>query len=87
MLADRGDQGISIRVAQVRNGFEVQASYMSPLNNCQAYVLLTDFSSNEPSEGIKSSKITRLSDHKVRVEQEVEDRVLFFPLRFDSVID
>ena len=44
VLADTVDQSISIRVAQVRNGFEVQASYMAPLNNCQAYVLLTDFS-------------------------------------------
>jgi hypothetical protein len=87
VFADPVAQSISIRVTQVRNGFEVQASYMAPLNNCQAYALLTDFSSNEPSEGIKSSKITRLSDNTVRVEQVVEDRVLFFPIRFDSVID
>jgi hypothetical protein len=53
---------ISVEIRQTGGGFDIQGSYMSPLTQCQAYVLLTDFSSDEPSEGIKSSKITRMSD-------------------------
>jgi hypothetical protein len=41
-------------------------------------VLLTDFSAGEPSDGIKASKMTRLSENTVRVEQRVEDKTLFF---------
>ena len=78
---------ISVEIRQTGGGFDVQGSYMSPLTQCQAYVLLTDFSSDEPSEGIKSSKITRLSDQTIRVEQMVEDRFLFFTTKFESIID
>lgn len=86
-IAVRDDPEILITVSQAREGFEIRASYRSPLNQCQAYALLTDFSSNEPTEGIKSSKVIRLSQNTTRVEQVIEDRVLFFPIRFDSVID
>jgi hypothetical protein len=78
---------ISVEIRQAGGGFDIHGSYLSPLTQCQAYVLLTDFSSDEPSEGIKSSKITRLSDHTIRVEQMVEDRFLFFTTKFDSIID
>jgi hypothetical protein len=77
---------ISVEIRQTGGGFDIQGSYMSPLTQCQAYVLLTDFSSDEPSEGIKSSKITRMSDQTIRVEQMVEDRFLFFTTKFESII-
>lgn len=86
-LASDTNDRITVRVSQGRGGFEIQASYYAPLTQCQAYVLLTDFSSSEPSEGVKASKTTRLSENTVRVEQRVEDRVLFYSTNFDSIID
>jgi hypothetical protein len=81
------DSAISIQVSQVNNGFEVRASYFVPLSQCQAYVLLTDFSEDTLTEGIKSSKVTHLSENTVRVEQRIEDRIGLFSTQFDSVID
>lgn len=81
------DSAITIQVSQANGGFEVRASYFAPLSQCQAYALLTDFSHQEPSEGVKSSKAIRLSENTVRVEQRIEDSIVFFPTQFDSVID
>lgn len=81
------DSAIAIQVSQVNNGFEVRASYFAPLSQCQAYVLLTDFSEDNLSEGIKSSKVTHLSENTVRVEQRIEDRVGLFSTQFDSMIN
>ena len=81
------DSSIAIQVSRVNGGFEVNANYFAPLSQCQSYVLLTDFSDNMPSEGIQSSKVTRLNEKTVRVEQQVEDKVLFFSTRFESIID
>jgi hypothetical protein len=78
---------ISVEIRRSGGGFDIQGSYMSPLTQCQAYALLTDFSSDEPSEGIKSSKMSRLADGTIRVEQLVEDRFLFFSTQFESIID
>lgn len=86
-LANDANDRITVRISQGGGGFEIQASYFAPLTQCQAYVLLTDFSASEPSEGIKASKITRLSENTVRVEQRVEDKILFFSTNFDSIID
>jgi hypothetical protein len=86
-LANDVNDQVTVRISQGRGGFEIQASYFAPLNQCQAYVLLTDFSASEPSEGIKASKIKRLSENTVRVEQRVEDKILFFSTNFDSIID
>lgn len=81
------DSAVDIRVSQVNNGFEVRASYFAPLSQCQAYVLLTDFSEDSSAEGIKSSKVTHLSENTVRVEQRIEDRIGLFSTQFDSIID
>jgi hypothetical protein len=86
-IASNIDSGITIQISQVHGGFEVRGSYFAPLSQCQAYVLLTDFSEVEPSEGIKSSKVIRLSDNTIRVEQRVDDKIGFFSTQFDSVID
>jgi hypothetical protein len=81
------DSAITIQVSQVNEGIEVQASYFAPLRQCQAYALLTDFSEDSSAEGIKSSKVTYLSENTVRVEQRIEDRIGLFSTQFDSVID
>jgi hypothetical protein len=81
------DSAITVEVSQANGGFEVRAGYFAPLSQCQAYALLTDFSQQEPSEGIKSSKTIRLSENTIRVEQRIEDKIGFFSTQFDSVID
>jgi ribosome-associated toxin RatA of RatAB toxin-antitoxin module len=81
------DSAITVEVSQANGGFEVRARYFAPLSQCQAYALLTDFSQQEPSEGVKSSKAIRLSENTVRVEQRIEDKIGFFSTQFDSVID
>lgn len=87
VLASNVDSPIAIQVSRTNGGFEINASYFAPLSQCQSYALLTDFSDGKPSEGIQSSKVTRLSENTVRVEQQVEDKILFFSTRFDSIID
>ena len=86
-LSHSTETAISVALRQLNGGFDIRASYQSPLTQCQAYVLLTDFSSEEPSAGIQSSKVVRLSDTVVRVEQWVEDRFLFFTSQFESIME
>lgn len=85
--ADNLNSAVSVQLLPMDGGFEVKASYATPLTQCQAFALLTNFSDNEPSEAIRSSKVTRLSENTVRVEQRIEDTSLLFSTQFDSIID
>lgn len=85
--ADKLNSALSVQLFPMDGGFEVKASYATPLSQCQAYALLTNFSDNEPSEAIRSSKVKRLSENTVRVEQRIEDTSLLFSTQFDSIID
>lgn len=85
--ANKLNSAISVQLFTMDGGFEVKASYATPLSQCQAYALLTNFNDNEPSEAIRSSKVTRLSENTVRVEQRIEDTTSLFSTHFDSIID
>ena len=86
--AQSGDYGLTLSVRQVEDRkFLTHASFTLPLKHCQAWGYLTDYDSSAAIPGVLSSSTTRLGSRKARVSLAMEERVLFFRVRMDSVID
>jgi hypothetical protein len=67
--------------------FFTQASFNLPLKQCQAWKYLIDYDSASSIPGVISSRTTRLSGNKAQVKLVMEENILFFSIRMNSVID
>lgn len=67
--------------------FEFQASYLAPVNTCQAYAFLTDYEGAKKIPGIIESNILNQSGNRVFVERVAVESILFFPIKLRSVIE
>jgi ribosome-associated toxin RatA of RatAB toxin-antitoxin module len=79
-------QKIEIKVDRVNSLFEVQVDMRLPINECKAYLFLTNYEDAKYISGIKESKIIERKDNKVIVERVVEERILFIPIHLHSLI-
>lgn len=81
--------GYSLKVDVVRKGDELHttATFWVPLGKCQAYRFLTDYDASTDIPGVLSSKTTRLGDNRAKVELELEEKILLFPVRMTSVLE
>ena len=78
-----------LQVAIVRNGtsFQIQASYIAPLSQCEAYTFLTDYEDIKTTPGIVESVVRKRSGNRVTVERLIEERILLFPVQLRSVVE
>ena len=78
-----------MKVAVDRIGaiFQVHASYVVPVSECQAYAFLTDYEAAKNIPGIRESKVINRSANKVQVERVAEERVLFIPIYLRSLLE
>lgn len=78
-----------MKVAVDRTGaiFQVHASYVVPVSECQAYAFLTDYEAAKNIPGISESKVINRSANKVQVERVAEERVLFIPIYLRSLLE
>ena len=67
--------------------FKVQASYVTPVSQCEAYTFLTDYEDVKTIPGIVESKVRRRNGHRVTVERLIEERVLLFPIQMRSEVE
>ena len=66
---------------------QISATFSLPLSQCESYRFLTDYSIQKDLHGFIYSNATRLSPNKVKVDREVEERILFIPIRLSSTIE
>ena len=78
-----------MKVAVDRIGaiFQVHASYVVPVSECQAYAFLTDYEAAKNIPGISESRVINRSANKVQVERVAEERVLFIPIYLRSLLE
>jgi len=78
---------LKVFVGRSGSGFQVQATYVAPVNECQAYAFLTDYEGAKNIPGIKDSKVLARAGNKVQVERIAEERVLFYPIILRSILE
>lgn len=78
---------LKVFVGRSGSGFQVQATYVAPVNECQAYAFLTDYEGAKHIPGIRDSKVLSRTGNKVQVERVAEERVLFYPILLHSILE
>ena len=85
--ADSSSYDLQVLVEKSGAGFKVQASYMAPVSQCEAYTFLTDYEDVKTIPGIVESKVRRRNGNKVTVERLIEERILLFPVQLRSEVE
>lgn len=78
---------VKVSVERAGSIFQVQATYVAPVSECQAYAFLTDYESAKNIPGISESKIIQRNGPKVQVERIAEERVLLIPIYLRSLLE
>ena len=78
---------LQVLVEKLGASFKVQASYIAPVSQCEAYTFLTDYEDVKTIPGIVESKVRRRNGNKVTVERLIEERVLLFPIQLRSEVE
>jgi hypothetical protein len=78
---------VKVTVQRVDDQFNVEATYQTPLNACQAYRYLTDYEAAKHIPGVVESKVTRQSPNRVLVERTADETILLFRVRLSSQIE
>jgi hypothetical protein len=86
-LSERNPYDLELTVARSGAGFQIQASYIAPLSQCEAYISLTDYEDTKTIPGIVESTVRKRSGNKVTVERLIEERILLFPVQLHSVVE
>ena len=67
--------------------FHINASYVVPINICNAFTFLTDYEGAKNIPGIVESRVIARTGNKVQVRRVVEEQILFIPIEIQSVIE
>jgi len=78
---------VGVSVHKVGESFEVKASYLVPMDICNAFAFITDYEDARNIKGIAESKIISRTDNKVIVERKAKETVLLFPLEINTTVE
>ena len=78
---------LRVLVEKLGASFRIQASYLTPVSQCEAYTFLTDYEDIKTIPGIVESKVRKRSGNRVTVERLVEERILLFPIQLRSEVE
>ncbi len=78
---------LQVLVEKLGTSFKVQASYIAPVSQCEAYTFLTDYEDVKTAPGIVESKVRTRNGNRVTVERLIEERVLLFPIQLRSEVE
>jgi Polyketide cyclase / dehydrase and lipid transport len=84
---DSDPYDLQVLVEKSGAAFKVQASYMAPVSQCEAYTFLTNYEDVKTVPGIVESKVRKRNGSKVTVERLIEERILLFPIRLRSEVE
>lgn len=86
--AQSDNYNLVVQVQAIENRkFSTTASFKLPLKHCQAWHYLTDYDSSAAIPGVLSVKTTRLNQNKAQVKLAMEETILFFNVRMNSVLE
>lgn len=78
---------VQVSVSPIEGRFHIQASYVVPINICNAFAFITDYEGVKTTPGILEAKVISRVGNKVRVHRVIEEQVLFFPIELKSVME
>ncbi len=79
------DVHVSTRAVDGR--IQIDASYLVPINICNAFAFITAYEGAKNIPGILESKVISRSGNKVRVYRVIEEQILFFTVELRSTIE
>ena len=86
-LAQSFDHQVKVNVINTGDRFEINASFKTPLNNCDAYRYLTDYAAAKKIPGVLESEETRKSDTVAIVNRTIKESILFFSVTIKTTIE
>lgn len=78
---------VQVSVSPIEGRFQIQASYVVPINICNAFSFITAYEGAKNIPGILESKVISRVGNKVRVYRVIEESVLFFPIEMKSTVE
>ena len=75
-LAQSFDHQVKVNVINTGDIFEINASFKTPLNNCDAYRYLTDYAAAKKIPGVLESEETRKSETVAIVNRTIKESIL-----------
>lgn len=78
---------VQVSVNPVDGRFQIQASYIVPINICSAFAFITDYEGMKSIPGILEVKVISKAGNKVRVQRVIEEQILFFPIEMKSIME
>lgn len=86
-ITELASYDLQVFVEKAGSAFKVQASYVTPVSQCEAYTFLTDYEDVKTIPGIVESKVRKRNGNRVTVERLVEERILLFPIQLRSEVE
>lgn len=78
---------VQVSVIPVNGRFQINASYVVPINICSAYTFITDYEGSKNIPGITEATVISRNGNKVRVRRVIEEEILFLPITMKSLIE
>lgn len=78
---------VQTTVSAIGERFQIHASYVVPINVCNAFAFLTDYEGAKNIPGIVESRVLMRTGNKVKVQRVVEEQILFIPIEIQSVVE
>ena len=78
---------VQVSVNPVEGRYQIQASYILPINICSAFAFITDYEGMKSIPGILEVKVISRAGNKVRVQRVIEEQILFFPIEMKSIME
>ena len=78
---------VQVSVIPVNGRFQINASYVVPINICSAYTFITDYEGSKNIPGITEATVISRVGNKVRVRRVIEEEILFLPITMKSLIE
>ena len=78
---------VQVNVSPIEGRFQIQASYVVPIDICNAFSFITAYEGAKNIPGILESKVISRAGNKVRVYRVIEENVLFFPIEMKSTVE
>lgn len=85
--AEQHKTDFHVTVHKQSDGFEIKASYVVPMNNCNAFAFITDYEDARNIPGVVESKIISRADNKAIVQRKAKETILLFPLEINTTIE
>ncbi|MBU3620005.1 SRPBCC family protein [Polynucleobacter sp. CS-Odin-A6] len=78
---------IQVSITPINGRFQINASYVVPINICSAYSFITDYEGSKNIPGIIEATVISRAGNKVRVRRVIEEEVLFFHISMKSLVE